>query len=64
MTSVKAAEKVLRAIRLAKPWADGRVFRALHVAEGLLVAALKIAEWKKKARKGKAKKKKKKEAKS
>ena len=37
---LKAAQGVLKAIRRHKPQATGRVFKAMHCAEGMLVSAL------------------------
>lgn len=47
-SNMKAGNKALKAIRLAKPWSSGKMFRALHVAEGVLAAAMGVATWAKK----------------
>jgi len=60
-SSARAARRVLKAIRTAKPFTLGKVFKALHIAEGMLTSALMLAVWskkvatRKKARKKKAK---------
>jgi hypothetical protein len=54
--SVKAGKAVLRAIRTHKDMAKGRVWKALHQAEGQLSVALGMVTYKKKSpRKGKKK---------